>query len=204
MYNRSVANEDIFTTSKNIERALDLIRYYKNSSSLRFSFFNKLNKEKKIEYLESNTFTPLVEIYSYCLMPNHFHFLIKQISENGVEKFLSNFQNAFAKYYNIKSNRFGSLFQRPFKAKHVSNDNEFLHLSRYIHLNPVTSYLLEFNDLKKSHVTSLPFYLKGESLNFINIKQVYNIIKPEKYLKFLEDQIDYQRKLNKIKHLTID
>lgn len=205
VYNRSVANEEIFTTSKNIDRVLGLIRYYKDSSDLRFSFFNKLDQEEKNEYLKSKKIIPLVEIYTYCLMPNHFHLLVKQLSENGIEKFLSNFQNGFAKYFNLKNKRFGTLFQRPFKAKYVSSDEEFLHLSRYIHLNPVTSYLVDFDSLKKSPVTSLPYYLKGNSDSFIETNQIYNIIKtPVKYLKFLENQIDYQRKLNKIKHLIID
>jgi len=203
VYNRSVANEEVFNSPKNIKRALDLISYYKCSNKLRFSFFTKLDEESKSYYLETNN-NPLVEIYAYCLMPNHFHLLLKQLSDNGIEKFVGNFQNAFAKYYNIRKRRFGALFQRPFKAKHISSDEELLHLSRYIHLNPVTSFLTRFEDLKNSPITSLPAYL-GKSNRFTNIKVIVNIIKTqEKYLKFLEDQIDYQRKLSKIRHLVIE
>ena len=205
VYNRSVANEEIFITSKYINRVLALIRYYKDVSDIRFSFFNNLDYEKKLEFLKSKTSLPLVEIYAYSLMPNHFHILVKQLSENGIKIFLSNFQNGFAKFYNIKNKRFGALFQRPFKAKHVSSDEEFLHLSRYIHLNPVTSYLITFNNLKKSSITSLPYYLNNHDNSFINTKQIISMIKtPDKYLQFLHDQIDYQRKLNRIKHLILE
>lgn len=203
VYNRSVANESVFNSQKNIKRALDLIDYYKCSNKIRFSFFSKLDEASKSYYLEENN-NPLVEIYAYCLMQNHFHLLLKQISENGIEKFVGNFQNAYAKYYNIRRRRFGALFQRPFKSKHVSGDEELLHLSRYIHLNPVTSFLATLEDLKVSNITSLPAYL-SKNTNFIANNLILNILKtPEKYLKFLEDQVDYQRKLSKIRHLIIE
>lgn len=142
VFNRSTASEQVFTRKKDIKRALDLISFYRYKQSLRFSFYDRLKDEEKKMYLQKlSGVTPIVEIYAYSLMPNHYHLLLKQESEMGIQKFLSNFQNSFAKYFNIKNKRFGTLFQRPFKAKHIETEEELLHLSRYIHLNPVTSYI---------------------------------------------------------------
>ncbi|QQS38813.1 transposase [Candidatus Woesebacteria bacterium] len=202
-YNRSVANEEIFNNSRNINRALDLINYYKNLSNLRFSYFVKLSQDKKNEHLKSKKIIPLVEVYAFSIMPNHFHLLVRQLSENGIEKFLSNFQNSFAKYYNIRNKRYGALFQRPFKAKHVAGDKELLHLSRYIHLNPVTSFMLDLEELKTSNLTSFPHYLKPVN-NLVNSDLIIKLAGSKtKYLQFVSNQVDYQRKLGKINHLII-
>lgn len=207
VYNRSIANEEIFIGHKSIERALKLIRYYKYAQNLRFSYFDKLDEKKKSDYLSGHTVIPLVEIYAYSLMPNHFHLLVKQINEKGIEKFISNFQNGFAKYHNIRNERSGSLFLRSFKTTYISNDEEFLHVSRYIHLNPATSFIVDLNELKESNLTSLPAYMNEDKHDDDLIKTglILGLMKnSEKYWKFLADQIDYQKELNKIKHLALD
>lgn len=72
-------------------------------------------------------------------MPNHFHFLIKQARENGISIFLSDIQNSYTKYFNIKSQRIGNLLQGPFKFKEITDEGSVLQVSRYIHLNPIMS-----------------------------------------------------------------
>src|SRR3989344_4222398 len=205
VFNRSVANAEIFLGVKNTNRALDLLKYYKNNSKVKFSIFNKMTDDAKNEISQNNNKFPIVQIYAYCLMPNHFHVLIKQMTDKGIEKFLSNFQNGFAKYFNIRDKRSGALFQRPFKAKHVSTDEEFLHLSRYIHLNPVTSFIMNFEKLKGSEITSLPQYLAKNTKGYVNTDFLYGMIRSQKkYLDFLSNQVDYQRRLSKIRHLIIE
>ncbi|MBI4067157.1 transposase [Candidatus Gottesmanbacteria bacterium] len=148
---------------------------------------------------------PLVEIYSYSYMPNHYHFLLKQKQDKGVQLFIGNLQNSFAKYFNIKNSRDGGLFQNSFKAKRVETDEEFIHISRYIHLNPVTSYLIEFNKLTTYPWTSFPIYAGNSPSNFINTLFITHHFKTkEKYIQFCADQVNYQRNLNKIKHLLVD
>ena len=138
-------------------------------------------------------------------MPNHFHLLIKQTAELGIEKFISNFQNSYAKYYNTKFQRNGSLFQKPFKAKRITSDEEFLHVSRYIHLNPVTSFLIRYDDLKVYPWTSYRYYIGKEKNDIVNTGIIGNLIGAgQKYSRFVANQVDYQRKLHLIKRLTFE
>lgn len=84
-----------------------------------------------------------LEIISYCLMPNHFHLLVKQVIDHGIVKCLNNFSNSYTRYFNIRHDRVGPLFQGRFKAVRIETDEQLLQVSRYIHLNPVASSLIE-------------------------------------------------------------
>lgn len=77
-----------------------------------------------------------LELLAYCLMPNHFHLLIKQTNEKVIKQFMHSLCTRYSMYFNKKYKRVGSLFQGVYKAVLVMDDNYLLHLSRYIHLNP--------------------------------------------------------------------
>lgn len=77
-----------------------------------------------------------INILCYCLMPNHFHFLLKQEGEISVTNFIHRMLISYCMYFNKKYNTVGRLFQGPFKAKLVEREEYLLQLSRYIHLNP--------------------------------------------------------------------
>lgn len=70
-------------------------------------------------------------------MPNHFHFLIEQTADKGIASHMQRFINSYAHYVNIKYKRVGPLFQGLFKGVLIESDEQFLHVSRYIHLNPL-------------------------------------------------------------------
>jgi len=70
-------------------------------------------------------------------MPNHFHLIIKQRIENGIVLFMQKLGSGYTNYFNLKYKRVGPLFQGRFKAISIENDNYLMHLSRYIHLNPI-------------------------------------------------------------------
>jgi putative transposase len=80
---------------------------------------------------------PLVAIGAYCLMPNHFHILIREIAKDGISQFMRKLSTAYAMYFNKKYDRSGTLFQGRFKSSRVTNDNYLKYLFAYIHLNPV-------------------------------------------------------------------
>ncbi len=138
-------------------------------------------------------------------MSNHFHFLIRQFENRGITHFASNIQNSFAKYYNLITDRVGGLFQRSFKAKRIQTTEEFIHVSRYIHLNPVTSELIEFDELANYPYTSFSWYINQNKNIFISKEYILNHFKRiERYVKFVGNQVNYQRTLKKIKKLLLD
>lgn len=208
VFNRSVGNKDIFDGKRELSRLFELIKYYRYSHTLRFSKFKLLSKERRKEYISwiiGEKGRRLVEIFAYAFMPDHYHLLLRQERKGGIKDYVSNFRNAYAKYFNIKNKSRGSLFINPFKAKRVESDEILLHVSRYIHLNPVTSYLIEIDKLHQDFRTSFPDYIKKSSSGFVNTKFLIDIIgSRNKYNKFIEDQVAYQRKLRLIKKLTLD
>lgn len=206
LFNRSVAKENIFASRKNLGRLSELLDFYRFPQKLRYSKFKTLPLDLKSGYISNfKKQKPLVEIYSFAAMPNHYHLLLKQLQDKGIFIFISNLQNSFAKFFNIRSKRNGSVFQNPFKAKRVETDEEFLHVSRYIHLNPVTSFLIEFKDLVSYPWTSYQYYKEGDGQKFINTERILNYFKSKNgYIKFIADQVDYQRQLEIIKHLIME
>lgn len=78
----------------------------------------------------------VVELISFCVMPNHFHLLVKQTCNNGVSKYLQRIQNSYTKFFNTKYQTSGHLFQGPFRAVHIGDNDQLLYVSAYIHLNP--------------------------------------------------------------------
>ncbi len=147
----------------------------------------------------------LVDILAYCLMPNHFHFLLRQLTDKGISKYLGNLQNSYTRYSNTRNERDGSLFLDQFKAKLITTDEQLIHVSRYIHLNPYTSYVVgNFNNLLQYQWSSLSEYLESKP-NICELETIMSYFKtPKAYQKFLEDQADYQRQLHIIQHLALE
>ncbi|MFO7889669.1 MAG: transposase [bacterium] len=81
-------------------------------------------------------------LHAYCLMPNHFHLILQEKEEKGIAKTMHALQTSYAKAINKRLQRNGHLLQGTYKKKHISNNNYLLHLSRYIHLNPVEAGLV--------------------------------------------------------------
>lgn len=85
--------------------------------------------------LKQNNLSGVITLLAYCLMPNHFHFLVKQGDKEAITKFLRRLTNAYTRYFNNKYDRVGSLMQGKFKSKLVEDDNYLLYLTAYIHRN---------------------------------------------------------------------
>lgn len=206
VYNRSIGKEQIFVSKRDLDRAIDLLDYYRKPQRMRYSYFRKLTLDTRASYIHyNNRQSPLIDVISFAFMPNHYHLLIKQKITSGITNFISNFQNSFAKYYNLKNNRSGGLFQNSFKAKRVETDEEFLHVSRYIHLNPVTNFVLSFKGLKSYSWTSFNWIVNPERNRFIVSDDLIGQFQSRKsYIQFVADQEDYQRKLEIIKHLVLE
>ena len=208
VFNRGVEKRPTFTDKRELDRGIKAIDFYRFANlPLKLSKFLVIPESERVKLIQKvhSEYQKLVEILSYCLMPNHFHFLLKQKQENGVSIFTANFTNSYTKYFNTKHKRVGSLFQGPFKAVRVESDEQLMHVSRYIHLNPVSSFLIKPEQMENYQWSSYPEYL-GNSLNKIADKELVLDLfsSKEKYRQFVLDQVDYARQLEQINHLILE
>lgn len=84
-----------------------------------------------------------ISIIAFCLMPNHYHLVLRQNSDKSVSQFIGVVFNAYVQGLNKKHGRNGTLFQGRFKDVHIDEENYILQLCRYLHLNPVKAMLVE-------------------------------------------------------------
>ena len=105
-------------------------------------FFERENYLYFLRQLRKYLLPDILDIIAYCLMPNHYH-LLAYLKHADLSRHMQPFALSYTKAINKRYERVGSLFQSPFKAIHVDRDEYLLHLSRYIHLNPVEAGLVE-------------------------------------------------------------
>ena len=135
-----------------------------------------------------------MRILAYCLMPNHFHLFVQQLSRDGLTIFMRSLCTSYVMYYNKKHQRSGTLFQGIYKAALVESEPYFLHLSRYIHLNPSTIT----DDWIKYPYSSYDAYLGKKQiswidpapiLDFFKVKRGNGLFKHFSYQEFIEDSV---------------
>lgn len=207
--NRGIADQKIFLGERYFARALDTFRYYQNSSPpLRYSYFIRLPRYRREEILGDLAKTKdfLVEILAYCFMPNHIHLLLKQTKDKGVSVFMSNVSNSYTRYFNTKRKRVGPIFQGKFKAVLIKTDDQLMHVSRYIHLNPYSAGIVKRLDRLPAYpYSSFSEYLGSKLGEFCERNTILSNFKDtDSYKRFVFDQADYQRELQKIKRLVLE
>lgn len=142
IYNCGVEKRDVFVTERDYFRFLETIAFYLHDQRISYSQYQDLKEDARQLYDLGNpkgSETLRVKLLSYCLMPNHFHLLLKPVKEGGITQFISDISNSHTRYFNIKNERIGGLFQGTFKSKEISSDESLFQVSRYIHLNPLMS-----------------------------------------------------------------
>ena len=131
VYNRGVERRDIFLDNRDYKTFLHFLKLYLSDPEI-LKGLNPLEGST----LRRKNFYQEIDLLAYCLMPNHFHLLVKQRDEDSLSRFMKCLSTNYSMYFNKRYERVGSLFQGIFKAVLVENDDYLLHLSRYIHLNP--------------------------------------------------------------------
>lgn len=189
IYNRGVVKKNIFNSEKDYSRFLFLLLVLqapldlKNVSRLMKDFSRNLNIS---DVLNQNEILEIIkeryiEVIVFTLMPNHFHILVKENKDGGISKYLHRVLTAYTMYFNIKNETCGHLFQGPYKIVHIKNDRQLMHVSAYIHRNPLqlgwklsnldnykwSSYRdyigpNRWGDLIERHILLDRFTLKGE------------------------------------------
>ena len=132
VYNRGVDKRDIFSDKKDLYRFIESVcEFNKIDGIVSLANLRKTQIESKALSLSE----PLVAIVAYCFNPNHFHFLIKQLVDGGIAKFMQKLQGGYTYYFNVKNSRSGSLFQGTFKSHLIDNENYFNKIIGYTNKN---------------------------------------------------------------------
>jgi putative transposase len=145
-YNRGVDKRRVFNSKTDYERLLLLM--YAGGKDMPAHISN-LRDRRLINVLSDKTLglgSQIVEIGSYALMPNHFHFVLKEIREGGIALFMQKVFTGYTIYFNKKNNRTGALFAGTYKSRHVADDRYLKHLISYVHTNPVELYAPGWKD----------------------------------------------------------
>lgn len=205
VFNKGIADQNVFLNQADYDRAQDSLFYYKHiTPPIKYSRLFSLHKDDRQTLLEQleKAKENLVDLIAYCFMPNHFHLLVKQLIDRGISKYLSNYCNSYTRYFNTKRERTGPLFQGKFKAVLITNNEQLLHVSRYIHLNPYSSGIVKtIEDLKNYPYSSLTKLSTSKVESKIVLEQFKNV---DDYRKFVFDNADYQKSLEIIKHQALE
>lgn len=204
VFTKSIAGYVIFNDQEEFNRMIEVIRYYHAEKPvIRFAKFQELSESK--QRILNNQVTAeeeSVETIAYCLMPTHLHLILKQTKDEGISKFMNNILNSYTRYFNKKHGRKGPLWESRFKNVLVKDDTQLLHLTRYVHLNPVTAFIV--NDPKEWTNSSYQEYTGNSSeRSFCRFTDIVDI-KAEDYTSFVTDRVGYQRELAQIKHLILE
>lgn len=195
VYNCGVEKRITFNQQRDYGRFLGAITYYLFEQRIPYSEFLDLAPEDQKIYTHSNQKAhrvPRVFILAYCLMPNHFHFLLRQAKDGGVTSFMSDLANSYTKYFNTKNKRLGNLFRGPFSAKEISSQESFLQVSRYIHLNPTLSKKVAWRGkIELYPYSSCKNWVKGIDDSIVGLKEIKKFVEfnPVDYKKFIESKL---------------
>lgn len=206
IFNRGVDRFSIFRTATEYRHFISALEFYQYKiSPIKFSQYCSIPKDAASVVRQKQLLSgALVSVFAYALMPNHFHLLVRQNVDDGIHTYLFKALNSYAKYFNTKRKRVGPIFQGNFKAVHIDTDDEFLHVSRYIHLNPVTAGMISIQTLLTYPWTSFPAYI-GDAHTWIDTSEVIGMIgSKERYFEFVSDQVEYAKTLSDIRHSLLD
>ena len=198
IYNRGVEKRQIFLDERHYQRFLQTLYYYQFSGP-KPKFSHQFHFKEKDFYENPK----IVEIICYCLMPNHFHLLIRQQEEGGIKEFMQKVLNSYTKFFNVKNDRVGPLLQGMFKAVPIETDFQLVHVSRYIHMNPYVSDITK--DLETYPFSSYPDYIEITQDKICNKKPILDFFEDAKdYKNFVSGNQDYARELEKMKDMLIE
>ena len=209
IYNRGVEKRKIFEDNRDHKVFLNNLKESLSPppkpEDVKITFTLQGLPFKGVPRLPKN-FYKEIDLLAYCLMPNHFHLLIKQTNSGSMQSFMSSICTRYSMYFNKKYSRIGRLFQGPYKAVLVTEEPYLLHLSRYIHLNPS-----EYKDNLTLAYSSYADYLGKRNtvwvkpdmvLSFFNQTTIPELEKFNSYKDFVEK---YKKDISKIfGELTLD
>jgi putative transposase len=203
IYNRGVDKREVFSCDGDYRRFIVGMN----------EFNNDLTREQRLRLAEkselssgapelSSDFSPMVEIICYCLNPNHYHLILKQLKEKGIEKFMHKLSTGYTNYFNKKYSRFGSLFQGPFKSIHIDSNEYLLHLSVYVNANHAIHNYSE-KDWPYSGYLDYAGKREGKLSSKVTILERFDN-DPLEYEKFMQNNINYFREKKELEKYVLE
>lgn len=198
IYNRGVDKRDIFLDEKDFERFLKSMIEFNCIEPIGSIYENSFSTKLRDPVPKDKKDNPLVDFVAYCLNSNHYHFLLQQSAEKGVEKFMHRLGVGYTMYFNQKYKRTGALFQGTFKAIHVDSNEQLLRLSAYVNLNNKVHKLsesvtrsswMEYVDNPKSFLCNKAIIAEQFSTNDYKMfaeEAIQDIIEKRKFQKMCE------------------
>jgi putative transposase len=199
LYNRGVNKQLIFQDDQDYGVFLSYLKNYlekKDEKALQSIIANPIaswrEKDHAIKLLRLNNFFNTISLVTHCLMPNHFHFLIRQTDANAIDRFMNSLCTRYTMFFNKKYKRIGPLFQSVYKAVMVTTDEQLKYLTRYIHRNPILKYMsadISSRILSTYQYSSYPEYLGLRNTGWIHAEKIlaYFGDSSQKYQSFVED-----------------
>lgn len=180
IYNRGVNKNDIFLDKQDRIIFLRLLKRYLGDET-----------EKKQNHSTYPNYNNELELLAFCLMNNHFHLFVYQESETAIADFMKSLSVAYSMYFNKKYKRVGAVFQQRYRGVRITDEWQYLHISRYIHMNP--------RDYENYEWSSLPYYLKKKNASWVKPKRILELFDENKYLSFLREYDDRREELTSFK-----
>jgi putative transposase len=181
IYNRGVEKRVIFLDQQDYGVFLSYLKEYllpKKEKELNERLsdpqISSVEKNKTLKSLHLNNFNQEITLIAYCLMPNHFHFFVKQKSAGSIDKFMNSLATRYTMYFNRKYKRVGSLYQDVYKAILIIDESHFLHLSRYIHKQALALQgdALQAQSSQRTQPSSYPAYCHESKAEWIHPEEI--------------------------------
>lgn len=189
IYNRGVDKREVFLDDEDYIRFLNSMREFNDDSTYEQRMFEKELSSSRELSSNSVKMDNLVEIVCYCINPNHYHLILKQLRSNGVKTFMHKLGTGYTNYFNKKYKRSGSLFQGPFKSVYIDSNEYLLYLSAYVNKNNfIHGYGME--DWKYSSLLDYLGKRAGTLCNKESIMVQFNN-DTEQYKEFLKNNALY-------------
>ena len=183
IFNRGVDKRDVFQDTSGMDRFLRSMLEFNTTDPIGSIYENR--KQNSLISKEKNS-KVLVNFIAYCLNPNHYHFILEQVSEKGIEKFMQRIGTGYTKYFNIKNNRSGVLFQGRFKSVYIDSNEYLLHLSAYVNLN-------NHIDLRGSSTSTASTRSRSSWNEYISANYQDPLCKKDIVLEQFNDKASYEK-----------
>jgi len=197
--NRGVDKRNIFLEDGDYFRFIHNLFEFNDANSISNSghFFNQTQSIDLRNRYDKKPRELIIEILAFCLMPNHFHLLVKQKKEGGITKFMRRLSIGYANYFNQKYKRSGTLFEGRYKSILINQDRHFNYLPYYIHLNPLDLVMPEWRSGKIQNYQKAIQFLKNyrwsSHLDYLGNKNFPSVTQRELLLEMSGGSNNYSK-----------